>query len=76
MCEIKNKTKYFFFISDTPNELDFINFNVNGLYYRLIKKQKMKDNHIYFQDPLKRIKQFHTSFIDYATGDIFNSPFK
>jgi len=76
VCKIKNKTKYLYFISDNPHELDWINFRTKGTYFKMVAKKNTKAKHIYYEDPLKRLEQMHISFYEYSTGDNFISPFK
>jgi hypothetical protein len=72
----KNKTKYLYFISDNPHDLDRINFRTNGIYFKFVTGKSTKADHIYYDNPLERLKQMHTSFHELTTGDVFNSPFK
>lgn len=76
VCRIVNKTRYLYFITDTPHELDIINFRTKGMYYKMITGKNSKANHIYYDNPLKRLEQIHTSFHELTTDDIFNSPFQ
>jgi len=76
VCKVKNETRYLYFITDTPHDFDKINFRTNGKIYELLTGQQPKAYHIYYNNPLKRLKKMHDSFVEYTTGDVFDSPFK
>lgn len=75
VSKVKNGTKYLYFISDNPHDLDRINFRTNGMYFKFVTGKSTKADHIYYDNSLERLKQMHTSFHELTTGDIFNSPF-